>query len=563
MAGSIEFTPPYQDGWQDNEEGATPITADILNNNYDAFLILLNTWIGNIEEELVAVPEFQISSPSSGQVLKYNGSKWVNANESGGGGGSSVSWQQILQTGTKISTITIDGISYDVYAPTPITNLSGLSDVALSNPSNGQVIQYNSSTSKWENKSISSGDSVSFTQILSSGTKIGIITINGTSYDIYAPSGGGGGGSSVSWNQVQLSGFKIAEVTIDGASQNVYIPNIPANTSDLNNDSNFVADASYVHTDNNYTTTEKNKLADLNLVEANPSSGTSAGNLNSIEIGGTKYDIPSGGGGGSDVEWTQITQSGIKIAEIEIDGSTTNVYAPSGGGGGYTEVTGTLTAGQTELLLVDNSITQNSTLDIYTDQFGVNPTDAEVLGSTYEGQINDILTAQDTTKVTASSNESSVNSKEWKAFDGADGNTNGNSWLPAINDAPCWLQYKFSTAKYISEVKLHCFNNLSGQNYNAPAKIQASNDGTTWTDISESTDIQLTGTTPADITFACDESQAWTYVRLYSETCLLVYGGASCFVGEMEIYGGTLGTPSLKLTFDAQSENLGVKVRVS
>ena len=244
MAGSIEFTPPYQDGWQDNEEGATPITADILNNNYDAFLLLLNTWIGNIEEELIAVPDFQISSPSSGQVLKYNGSKWVNANESGGGGGSSVSWNQVLQSGTKIASITIDGISYDVYAPTPITNFSGLSDVALSNPSNGQVIQYNSSTSKWENKSISTGDSVGFTQILSSGTKIGIITINGTSYDIYAPSGGGGGGSSVSWNQVQLSGFKIAEITIDGASQNVYIPNIPANTSDLNNDSNFVADAS-------------------------------------------------------------------------------------------------------------------------------------------------------------------------------------------------------------------------------------------------------------------------------------------------------------------------------
>ncbi len=154
-----------------------------------------------------------------------------------------------------------------------------------------------------------------------------------------------------------------------------------------------------------------------------------------------------------------------------------------------------------------------------------------------EHLLNDILTAQDLTKVTASSNETSVNSKEWKAFDGEDGNVNGNSWLPARNDAPCWLQYKFSTAKYISEVKLHCFNNLSNQNYNAPAKIQASNDGTTWTDISESTDIQLTGTTPADITFACNRSQAWTYVRLYSETCLLVYGGASCFVGEMEIYG--------------------------
>jgi len=37
---------------------------------------------------------------------------------------------------------------------------------------------------------------------------------------------------------------------------------IPTATSDLTNDSNFVADASYVHTDNNYTTTDKQTLAD-------------------------------------------------------------------------------------------------------------------------------------------------------------------------------------------------------------------------------------------------------------------------------------------------------------
>ena len=36
---------------------------------------------------------------------------------------------------------------------------------------------------------------------------------------------------------------------------------VPTKTSDITNNSNFVADASYVHTDNNYTTTEKNKLA--------------------------------------------------------------------------------------------------------------------------------------------------------------------------------------------------------------------------------------------------------------------------------------------------------------
>ena len=36
---------------------------------------------------------------------------------------------------------------------------------------------------------------------------------------------------------------------------------IPTKTSDLNNDSNFISDANYVHTDNNFTTTEKTKLS--------------------------------------------------------------------------------------------------------------------------------------------------------------------------------------------------------------------------------------------------------------------------------------------------------------
>ena len=40
-------------------------------------------------------------------------------------------------------------------------------------------------------------------------------------------------------------------------------PTIPTATSDLTNDSNYVADASYVHTDNNYTSTEKSKLSGI------------------------------------------------------------------------------------------------------------------------------------------------------------------------------------------------------------------------------------------------------------------------------------------------------------
>lgn len=46
-------------------------------------------------------------------------------------------------------------------------------------------------------------------------------------------------------------------------SQITDFPTIPSKTSDLTNDSNFVSDSSYVHTDNNYTTTDKNKLSGI------------------------------------------------------------------------------------------------------------------------------------------------------------------------------------------------------------------------------------------------------------------------------------------------------------
>jgi len=45
-------------------------------------------------------------------------------------------------------------------------------------------------------------------------------------------------------------------------------------------------------------------------------------------------NLGGGGGGGDTVTWTQIQSSGTKIAEIDINGTPQEVYAPSGGGGG-------------------------------------------------------------------------------------------------------------------------------------------------------------------------------------------------------------------------------------
>lgn len=57
-------------------------------------------------------------------------------------------------------------------------------------------------------------------------------------------------------------------------------------------------------------------------------------------------------------------------------------------------VSGTLTAGQTMLVLSDSSITTNSTFDFYTSVFGVNPIGANVQAGqitlTFDAQAQDV-----------------------------------------------------------------------------------------------------------------------------------------------------------------------------
>lgn len=60
---------------------------------------------------------------------------------------------------------------------------------------------------------------------------------------------------------LQFSGNSNSTFNYDGSeAKQIYIP---YKTSDLTNDSNFPSDSAYVHTDNNYTTAEKNKLAGI------------------------------------------------------------------------------------------------------------------------------------------------------------------------------------------------------------------------------------------------------------------------------------------------------------
>ena len=59
---------------------------------------------------------------------------------------------------------------------------------------------------------------------------------------------------------------------------------VPTKTSDITNDSNFVSDANYVHTDNNYTTAEKNKLNGI-------AAGAQVNKIETVKVNGTALSI--------------------------------------------------------------------------------------------------------------------------------------------------------------------------------------------------------------------------------------------------------------------------------
>lgn len=100
------------------------------------------------------------------------------------GGGSDVSVTQVLLSGTKTATITVDDTPTDLYAPDPTD--------------------------------------VDVTQVQTSGTKIATITVDSTPTDLYAPTPSAP--TDVDVTQVLTSGTKIATISVDNVDTDLYAP---------------------------------------------------------------------------------------------------------------------------------------------------------------------------------------------------------------------------------------------------------------------------------------------------------------------------------------------------
>jgi hypothetical protein len=179
------FTKPYPSGWVDKPSKTTPATAAIM-NSYDTAIAALEAYLRDnaIDTVTVSVEQF----PSDGR-------EWLGTITVGSNQYKiympSLKYENSVSDGVKIGAITLGEQSFDVYAPA----------------------------------SSAGGSTVSVVPKTLTGTNIAEITVDGTTYQLYAPTSGGGSGSTVTAEATLTEGTQIGKITIDGIETILYAPN--------------------------------------------------------------------------------------------------------------------------------------------------------------------------------------------------------------------------------------------------------------------------------------------------------------------------------------------------
>ena len=98
--------------------------------------------------DLDGLTDVTIGTAATGEVLRYNGSAWVDAQ---------LAYSDLSGTPT-LATVATSGAYSDLSGtPTIPAALGDLNNVASTAPSNGQTLSYNSTSSEWEPSTPSSG----------------------------------------------------------------------------------------------------------------------------------------------------------------------------------------------------------------------------------------------------------------------------------------------------------------------------------------------------------------------------------------------------------------------
>ena len=270
--GAFSYTPPdlssYLTSYTVTQSDVTTHQAAL--SITESQISDLGSYLTGISGEAIgALSDVTITSASSGEVLKYNGTAWVNSvdstytdsavdthlNTSTASANQVLSWtgsdyDWVAQSGgialTDISVTTNSAgtaaLSYNnstgafTYTPPDLssylTGITGqsiedLSDVNAMTPTDGQVLTWDNANSRWDAVSPSGGSynnsSVDSHLNTSTASANQVLSWTGTDYDWVAQSGGGGGGSSVTVSETAPSSPSSGDLWFDPNALKTYV----------------------------------------------------------------------------------------------------------------------------------------------------------------------------------------------------------------------------------------------------------------------------------------------------------------------------------------------------
>lgn len=217
---------------------------------------------------------------------------------------------------------------------------------------------------------------VKVTPIITSGTKIGTITVNGTANDLYCQTNTDthyttklivGASASATANASATNGNVYMNVLDNSTVRNAHkITGTGGTTVTSDSSGNITINSSAsVTVDSALSSTSTNPVQNKVINTKVSSIETNISTINS-----TMSSLQSGKLDTSSANYIKgLSASGQTITYTKGDGSTGSITVQ-----GNTYVEGTLSAGSTSITLSHSSITTSSVLDFYTSIFGVSPT---------------------------------------------------------------------------------------------------------------------------------------------------------------------------------------------
>jgi len=331
------FTAPYPNGWSDGESGNTPITANILNTNYDIFLNRLTSYNTNVRDNIIAMAALIPENAVEDANYVHTDNNFTTALK------------------TKLEELQIEGNPILPVGPT--IEMEELEVLFI----NGDYFKITHSGGGGGTADIGE-TGITYSIVTENGNNTYPITITEYSNGTQIATGSISASGAMSGGATTLDVGKIHAAFKPGMMWEVTAKADNMKSGDVMYDED---DIIYSGSVTSYITKTVTQCSKVIVVEANPSETASA-SLTKLGIDGVVYSVSGGSGSSTLSGLSDVTISSPSNGQTLSYDSSTSKWVNSSNSP-YTDVTGTLTAGSTSITLSDNSITSSSTIEVFND----------------------------------------------------------------------------------------------------------------------------------------------------------------------------------------------------